>query len=184
MDIVTLAAAALVASLQPLDPPGGTNLVPPGTITIERVENDLDAPEVGGVFAEAVQRALLNARFTALPSPSHSRYIARIAVTHNLRGTVTSDAKEAAPASNVGNWGAQLRVTLPSTKTQMRGLVVTTLTIEIALRSTDQLVWKGSALTAQVEGTRMNAPSIVAQKLADALIQNLPETLDRPISVP
>lgn len=179
---ILLAALAVLtqASDQNADQPPPT----PGTTTVVLANADALPEQVRGSLVEGVQRALAKANFMALPTPGHSRYIARATVTRHLRGLAEANADEAAPTTHVGNWGAGLHVTLPSDKTQTRGLVVTELDLAIVLRRTGRTVWSGSAVTAGVEGTQAGAPSAVAYKLARTLIARFPATLEEPISVP
>jgi hypothetical protein len=180
MWIPTIAFAALAVIAQAPDQKAPT----PGTVTVQLADADTLPPELRQSLVEGVQRALAEANFMALPTPGHSRYVARATVTRRSRGLAEADADEAAPASNLGNWGARLRVTLPSDKTQTRGLFLTELDLAIVLRRTGRTVWSGSAITAEVDGTREGAPEAVAYKLARALIGRFPATLAEPISVP
>lgn len=180
MWIPTIAFAAWAVLAQAPDQEAPT----PGTVTVQLADADTLPPELRQPLVEGVQRALAEANFMALPTPGHSRYIARVTVSRHLRGLAEANAEEAAPATSLGNWGARLRVTLPSDKTQTRGLVVTELALALVLRRTGRTVWSGTALTAEVEGTRAGAPEAVAYKLARALIGRFPATLAEPISVP
>jgi hypothetical protein len=97
---------------------------------------------------------------------------------------MVADGQEAGAATQVGNWGAGLRVTLPSSKSQLRTLVMTELTIELVSRAEGRVVWRGSALTAQADGTPGDAPRAVAAKLAGAVIRGFPEVREGAVSVP
>jgi hypothetical protein len=113
-----------------------------------------------------------------------SLHIARIAVSRRAQGEVAADGQEAGAATQVGNWGAGLRVTLPSSKSQLRALVMTELTIELVSRAEGRVVWRGSALTAQADGTPGDAPGAVAAKLAGAVMRGFPEVREGAVSVP
>lgn len=156
----------------------------PGTVAIEAVADPAIPASVRQTFADAVEVALSDARFTALPVTSRSRYIARVKVTRTARGAVTSKAKEPGPAAAVGNWGAAIGVTMPSNKQQLRGLIVTELEVELVRRDGMQPVWRGRALTAQAEGTRADAPATLAPKLASAAIRGFPAQQPEPLSIP
>lgn len=156
----------------------------PGTIAVEPLPANAGPPAVRQVFGEAVERALSDARFTALPATSKSRYVARMKVTRTARGAVTSDAEEKGVATAVGNWGAAIGVMLPSDKKQLRGLIVTELEVEILRRDGMQRVWRGRAVTAQAEGTREDAPAALAAKLASAAIRRFPAQSEGAVSVP
>ncbi len=174
-----IAALALLASgVQ--DAPALT----PGTVTVEAVADANTPAAVRQVFADAVEQALLDARFTALPPQARGRYIARIGVTRAERGAVASNGREPGASGGLGNWGGGVSVTLPSDKRQLRGLIVTTLTVELVSRADDKIVWRGSALTAQAAGTRADVPATLAAKLAPAIIRAFPQTLAEPLSIP
>ncbi|MFL9839400.1 hypothetical protein ABS767_00370 [Sphingomonas sp. ST-64] len=156
----------------------------PGTVTVEAAEGDAAPAPVRSVFADAIEQALLDARFTALPGQARGRYIARFAITRAARGAVASNGPEQGARGSVGNWGGAFGVTLPSDKRQLRGLIVTQLTIELVARADLQPVWRGSALTAQAEGTKADAPAALAAKLAPAILRAFPASLAEPVSVP
>jgi hypothetical protein len=163
-----------------------SDLVPtPGTVTVEPMPENAGPAEVRTAFAEAVERALIDANFIALPGAvGQARYIARIAVSRRAQGEVASDAPVTGTATRVGNWGAGMTVTLPSAKSQLRTLVVTELTIELVSRAEDRVVWRGSALTAQVDGTPGDAPVAVVTTLVGAVMRGFPEVQEGAISVP
>ncbi|MEG3181208.1 hypothetical protein [Sphingomonas sp. LT1P40] len=156
----------------------------PGTVAVEPMAADGAPAAVRQIFAEAVERALSDARFMALPATSRSRYVARIKLTRTARGAVTSDEKEPRAAGGVGNWGAAVGVTLPSDKRQLRGLIVTELEVEIVRRDGTGPAWRGRALTAQAEGTRADAPAVLAPKLAAAAIRGFPAQQTEAASIP
>ena len=155
-----------------------------GTVAIESVADAAVPASARQTFADAVERALSDARFTALPATSRSRYIARVKVTRTARGAVTSNAKEPGATGALGNWGGGVAVTLPSDKRQLRGLVVTELEVELVLRDGMQPVWRGRALTAQAEGMRADAPATLAPKLANAAVRGFPAQQPEPLSIP
>ncbi|MCW4461937.1 hypothetical protein OK349_09475 [Sphingomonas sp. BT-65] len=178
MMTIALAAAAPAAAQEAPEAPR------PGTVAIEPLAKEAGPATVRQVFADAVERALMDARFTALPATSRSRYVARMKLTRTARGAVTSNAKEEGMATAIGNWGAAIGVTLPSDKRQLRGLIVTELEVEILLREGMQRVWSGRAVTAQAEGTKADAPAALAAKLAPAVIRRFPAQSDEAISIP
>ncbi|WP_337846363.1 hypothetical protein [Sphingomonas sp.] len=177
-----IAALAFLAAAQA----GGQDApaLTPGTVTVETAAGADTPAAVRQVFADAVEQALLDARFTALPSQARGRYIARIGVTRAPRGAVASNGREPGASGGVGNWGGGISVALPSDKRQLRGLIVTTLTVELVARADDTVVWRGSALTAQAEGTRADTPAALAAKLAPAIIRSFPQPLAEPLSIP
>lgn len=157
----------------------------PGTVTVEPMAEEAGPAEVRTVFVEAVERALIDANFIALPGAAgQARYIARIAVSRRAQGEVAADAPVAGTATQIGNWGAGMTVTLPSAKSRLRTLVVTELTIELVLRAEGRVAWRGSALTAQADGTPGDAPGAVAAKLAGAVMRGFPEVREGAVSVP
>jgi hypothetical protein len=184
MHLSTIAAVALALLAQAAPEQTEQATPAPGTVTVEPLAADANPPEVKRAFAEAVEHALFDARFTPLPGAGHGRYIARFKVTRSARGAVMSNAKEEGADGTAGNWGAQLRVTMPSNKTQLRGLVVTELEVEIVRRGDMQPVWSGRALTAQAQGTSADTAGVVAKKLADAVIRTFPARSADAVSVP
>ena len=190
--LMMLTAALMPAQAVAAPPPAAvpvpvqSDAVPtPGTVTVEPMAEEAGPAEVRTVFAEAVERALIDANFIALPGAAgQARYIARIAVSRRAQGEVAADGQEAGAATQVGNWGAGLRVTLPSSKSQLRALVMTELTIELVSRAEGRVVWRGSALTAQADGTPGDAPGAVAAKLAGAVMRGFPEVREGAVSVP
>lgn len=190
--LMMLTAALMPAQTVAAPPPAAvpvpvqSDAVPtPGTVTVEPMAEEAGPAEVRTVFAEAVERALIDANFIVLPGAAgQARYIARIAVSRRAQGEVAADGQEAGAATQVGNWGAGLRVTLPSSKSQLRALVITELTIELVSRAEGRVVWRGSALTAQADGTSGDAPGAVAAKLAGAVMRGFPEVREGAVSVP
>ena len=190
--LMMLTAALMPAQAVAAPPPAAApvpvqaDAVPtPGTVTVEPMAEDAGPAEVRTVFAEAVERALIDANFITLPGAAgQARYIARIAVSRRAQGEVAADAPVAGTATQVGNWGAGLRVTLPSSKSQLWALVITELTIELVSRAEGRVVWRGSALTAQAAGTPGDAPGAVAAKLAGAVMRGFPEVREGAVSVP
>lgn len=191
--LMMLTAALTPAQAVPAPPPAaavpvqvpGDAVPTPGTVTVEPLPEDAGPAAVRAVFAEAVERALIDANFIALPGAGgQARYIARIAVLRRAQGEVAADGQEAGAATRVGNWGAGMTVTLPSAKSQLRALVITELTIELVSRAEGRVVWRGSALTAQADGTPADAPGAVAAKLAGAVMRGFPEVREGAVSVP
>lgn len=156
----------------------------PGTVTVEAMGDEATPAAVRQTFADAVEQALLDARFTALPPQARGRYIARVGVTRAERGAVASNGREPGASGGLGNWGGGVSVALPSDKRQLRGLIVTTLTVELVSRADGTVVWRGSALTAQAAGTRADVPATLAAKLAPAIIRAFPQPLAEPLSIP
>lgn len=183
-----MTASAMIASIFLVVAPQPTQAEPevlrPGTVAIEPVADPAIPAPARQTFADAVERALSDARFTTLPATSRSRYIARVKVTRTARGAVTSKGKAPGPGAAVGNWGGAIAVTLPSNKQQLRGLIVTELEVELVLREGMQPVWRGRALTAQAEGTRADDPATLATKLAGAAVRGFPAQQSEALSIP
>jgi len=182
-----LLLAMAVAILQA--PPGAIEPPRPGTITVDLSGKDPAWEDRGEAvdddpFVRATGNALGNANFLVLPRGTHSRYIASVEVSQQQRGSVTADGVEAKPSGNIGNWGGGVRLTLPSKKMNLRDLMITRLDIKVRRRSDGQLVWSGSALTAQVAGTGAGSIAAMSVKLANAVVSQFPVTVQRPISVP
>lgn len=178
-----VAAVVLMMQGPGLEPE--TETLAPGTIAVEPMAKETGPAVMRQAFADAVERALFDANFTALPATARSRYVARLTVTRTTRGAVTSQGREpGASVASTGNWGAGLAVTMPSGKNQLRGLIVTELTVEIVRRDGMVPVWRGRALTAQPEGTMRDTPAAVAAKLAPAVIRAFPAQQGEAVSVP
>lgn len=156
--------------------------VPPGTVVVE-APTDLP-PAEGDVFADAVTQALAGADFQPLPSPGHSRYVARFTVVRTERGAVNTRIAPDRARGAAGNWGATVAVPLASGKTSLRALVATELRIEISRRGDPAVLWSGRALTVQAEGSAGDAPAAIAPKLAHAIIGQFPAQSAEPAAVP
>lgn len=181
MRILTILAAVSAMAAQAPGAQDGAALTQ-GTITVEFAGGQGASSPASQPFVDAVSDALTDAHFLILPGEGHGRYIARVAVVRQARGSVASGS--AAGSGSVNVIGGRLGVALPSSKTQLAGLVVTRLDVQIARRDTDRVVWSGSASTAQVEGTPAGALPAVAGKLADALIRRFPERTEGTIAIP
>lgn len=184
MTVLSIATALVVAltpvaaAFAPQEP------VAPGTITVEPLPDDAASPEARQRFAEAVERALVDREFLALPAGNRGRYIARMKLSRRAEGSVAVNAAEPGADSSLGNWGAALRVTMPSGKQQIRSLVVTEFAIEILRRDEMRPVWSGRALTVKPQGTPEDTPAVLAKKLADAVMRVFPQQMEGPVSVP
>lgn len=188
--LLPVAALALLAgapvAAQDMDAPVTGPATGPvaGTVTVEVAADDATPAAVRQIFLDAVEQALIDARFTALPARARGRYVARIHLDRAVRGEVAANGRESGPWGAAGNWGGAVGVTLPSGKRQLHGLIVTTLTVELVARAGGTPVWRGSALTAQPEGTPADTPKALAAKLAPALIRAFPQPLAQPLSIP
>lgn len=180
MRMMMIAAALAAAGVQVPDDDSRPALTP-GTVEVQVVDEQHQTPKRDVLFAAAVGDALTNANFLILPGEGHSRYIARVTASEEARGTVATPAKSSGDINAVGG---RIGVSLPGAKTQLSGLVVTRLDVQLVLRDSGQVVWSGSASTAQVRGTAAGAPQAVVKKLADALIRRFPQPMEGPISVP
>jgi hypothetical protein len=185
MAITTSLAAALLGLMQaaPAVP------VTPGTISIEPAAGAENSAGLHDIFADAVETALLQADFIALPNPSPSRYIMRIAIDRSTRGEVAaSGGPVAGPNLQAGgsdrSAGGGLTITMPTSKRQLRALAVTRLDLTIVQRNSGAAVWSGKALTVTAEGTDSDDPALIARKLATALLRHFPAPMPEPISVP
>lgn len=184
MGLLTMLAAASAA----LAPAQAAEAAPvtPGTVSIEL---SAEKPSTADrVFADAVEQVLIDKGFTALPGAGHGRYVASVTVTRTARGAVTSDVPidrtSASPGTTGRGVGATLGVALPSDKSRVGNLMATELQVRILRRGEDQPAWEGRAITAQVAGTRGDAPATVAPKLAQALFRNFPGDSNQSVSVP
>lgn len=184
MTVLSITAAMLAAMTLAASAPAAQDAVAPGTVTVEPLPDEAASPEARRLFAEAVERALVDREFLALPAGNRGRYVARMKLSRRAEGSVAVNAAEPGADGSVGNWGAALSVALPSNKRQMRSLVVTELEIEILRRDGMQPVWSGRALTVKPQGTPSDAPGTLARKLAEAVMRVFPEQMAEPVSVP
>jgi len=180
MRMMMIAAALAAAGVQVPGDDSRTALVP-GTVEVQVVDEQHQTPKQDALFAAAVGDALTDANFLILPGEGHSRYIARVTASEEARGTVTTAAKS---GGDINAGAGRIGVSLPGAKTQLSGLVVTRLDVQLVLRDSGQVVWSGRASTAQVRGTAAGAPQAVAEKLANAIIRRFPQPMEGPISVP
>lgn len=87
--LMMLTAALMPAQAVAVPPPSAMavpvpgDVVPtPGTVTVEPLPEEAGPAAVRTVFVDAVERALIDANFIALPGAAgQARYIARIAVS-------------------------------------------------------------------------------------------------------
>jgi len=158
--------------------------VPAGTVTIALAgDPNLDAADAVD-FVEAVGHALAGSDYLVLPAAGPSRYRAHVAIERQTRGLVAATGGVGRPSVGAANWGGGVSIALPARKQDLRALIVTRMTITLRDRRDDRLVWDGSAVTAQLDGTRDNNAAVVGAKLADALVSQIPAILHEPLSVP
>lgn len=158
--------------------------ITPGTITIEPLPEAAASPGARLAFAEAAAEALADAGFQPLPGQGGARYVARLTLTRTPKGAVATVPSGEKAAVNVGDWGADLTVAMPTSKTEVRALIVTQLTIEIVRRGEEGAAWRGSALTAGAEAGPKDAPALVAKKLAGVVMRGFPQVREGAVSVP
>lgn len=174
-----LLVAAVVAGIAGEPSPAG---ITPGTVSIRPASPASLAPETGRAFDDAVQRAMLRARFTPLPGEGHGRYIATVTVDRTSRGVVASGIP--ATSGPLASLNGSVSLSLPPGGDRLSDLVVTSLTVAIARRGDPTVIWSGSAVTARVSGTRAGALDTVAQTLADAVIGQFPHQAPTALSIP
>lgn len=155
-----------------------------GTVNVAPLPSDAGPIETRHEIVGAVKQALIDADFIVLPPPGQGRYTATVKVARATRGAVASNSREPRADALAGNWGVGLNVAMPSNKRQLRGLVVTELTIELTRRGETVPAWTGRASTAQLAGTPADAPDALARKLASAVLRQFPEGSGEGISVP
>lgn len=177
MRILMIGAAMMAAAVQ--QPASDRATLTPGTVSVEMIDKQHRQPALDAAFAQAVGDALTDAQFLILPGEGHGRYIARVTVSQQARGTVASRGRSGGAV--VG--GGVASVSLGHTS-QLSGLVVTRLEISLVERSDGHVAWSGSASTAQITGSPAGATAAVATKLAKAVIGRFPQPMDEPIAVP
>jgi hypothetical protein len=179
MYFLGLSAAIAMMSLA-----AGASEIRPGTITVVASGDDDAADSVTKIYADAVEHALLRTPFVLLPNPSHSRYIATVEVSQIPRGVVMPGGRRSATAPKLTYGGGGLSLSLPSKKTQLRGLIETRLKVSVSLRNNDHVAWAGEAITVRASGTKGGDTSVVATTLSDALLTQFPKHLQAPLSIP
>ncbi|MGN6278544.1 MAG: hypothetical protein ACTHM8_07460 [Sphingomonas sp.] len=176
MRTVMIGAALIAAGMQQA---GGDATLTPGTVTVEVIDTQKQHPALDHMVAETVGDALTDANFLILPGEGHGRYIARVTVSQEARGTV---------ATKSGGGGAVFGGTSASVSlghsAHLSGLVVTRLDLDLVARESGATVWHGSGSTAQVEDSAAGAPAAIVKKLAKAVIGRFPQRMDEPIAVP
>ncbi len=155
-----------------------------GTITVAVAPDTPVSPSEAALLAEGVGEALSGASFLVLPGQGVGRYTARVSLTRSAQGPVTAPGSAIASSAGVANLGAGLRVTLPTNKQQIHELMVSTLTLSLVSRKDGRVIWTGKALTAQVEGTRADAPGELGRRLTQALMTRYPQPAPETLSVP
>lgn len=182
--------ALLATLLVQAAPPAQPALVAQGTIAVARTAPAGRRPAPAAVFEEAVETALNDAGFTAIPDVAHARHVATVAITRTAHGAVAAKASDGGGPSAAGGTlggnsvGAGVSIGLPSNKTRVGQLVATELTLTISRRDASAPVWEGRAVTHQITGTRGDDPAAVAKKLSEALMRNFGGTSGVLISVP
>ncbi|GAA0660129.1 hypothetical protein FHT00_002883 [Sphingomonas insulae] len=173
------AVAAIVAGTD--SPPAAATLAP-GTVAIAPAAGPALSSEAARVFDDAVQRAMLRARFTPLPGQGHGRYAASVTVTRTSRGVVAAEGRPAPPP--LANLNGSVSVALSPGGERLSDLVVTELKVVLSRRGDARPVWSGSAVTARVTGNRTGGIDLVAQTLADAVMAQFPRQAAGPVSIP
>ena len=107
MILLTIAAALFAATAPAPQEAVVPGPIAPGTITVEPLPDDRGSPEARRLFAEAVERALVDREFLALPTGNRGRYVARMKLSRRAEGSVAVNAAEPGADGNVGNWGAR-----------------------------------------------------------------------------
>lgn len=177
---IALAAAAILTACSA--PVAAQDTIAPGTVVVAPLSEASGAPAVRQIVAEAVATALADVGFTPLPGGS-ARYTATVTLTRTPRGTVAAGGSGFEGSGRLGDWGASALVALPSSKTQLRGLIVTELTIAIA-RQGEAAAWTGRAVTVQPDGMPADRPAALAPRLAKAALSAFPAQQAEAATVP
>lgn len=155
-----------------------------GTIAVERSAAPARGPDPMRVFADAVETALTDAGFTAIPHVAHARQVATISVTRTPHGAALAkgaSAGGALPMMGAGGGGVSIGL---GAKTNVGEMMATELTIRITRRGQTVPSWEGRAVTYQVSGTRADDPAAIALKLSSALVRNFAAPSGLLVSVP
>jgi len=159
-------------------------LVPAGTIAVSRPDPAARGAAWNAIFADAVEGALMDAGFTAIPHPAHARNTATFDVVRTARGTALAKGASAGPPTPVMGAGAAGVSIGLGTKTNVGEMMATELTLRITRRGEKAPAWEGRAVTYQVSGTRGDDPRDLARKLASALTRNFAAPSGVLVSVP
>jgi len=182
MPIPVVLAAMLTA--QAAAAPAPSQLVVGGTIAVEREAQARRGPDTTRVFADAVEAALTDAGFIAIPHTAHARQVAAIAVTRTGHGAALAKGASAGPPlPMVTAGGGGVSIGLGS-KVNVGEMVATELTLRITRRGERAPIWEGRAVTYQVSGTRADDPVALARKLSAALVRNFGAPSGLLVSVP
>ncbi len=180
---IVIGALAMLAALQTPDaPPPEAAAITPGTFAVKLPDPVNRRPPPETPFAEAVDVALTQAGFTAIPSADHARYAVTVEVTRAAKGAVMADRPAPGSGAIAGNGGVSFG--LGGGNQAVGSLVSTELTVRFTRRGETEPAWEGHAVTHQVAGSRSDAPTALATKLANALFRNFPQPSGLRISVP
>lgn len=185
MLIPLLTAALAVIQAAPAPAPGAER----GTIAVTRPapENRRPAPTLP--FAEALESALVDGGYTALPDTGNARQVATIAVERTVQGSVMakgsgSDSQSSGGMLGGNGVGVGMSVGLGSGGARVGALVTTALTVRLTRRGEAAPYWEGRMTTNQIAGSRGDAPDALATKLAAAMVRNLDQPSGVVASVP
>lgn len=181
MGVLAMLAAVQTPEAPPPPVPEAAAITP-GTFAVKLPAPVNRRPPPETPFAEAVDVALAQAGFTAIPSADHARYAVTVEVTRTAKGSVMADTPTPGSGAIAGNGGVSFG--LGGSNQSVGSLVSTELTVRFVRRGETEPAWEGHAVTHQVAGSRSDAPTALATKLASALFRNFPQPSGLRISVP
>ena len=163
--LVLIATLALCAATAP--PKGGT-------ISVAPAAGEAGAEPAGPEVADGVGEALGAHGFTMLNDAGHSAYIAQVTLKRSDVGTGTAKVptgKASAAPGLFGAAGGGITVPLGGGKTREVTLTRFQLDLRIVRRSTDAVVWRGSAITVRpADGP--GSSRAVAAALGEAVLRS------------
>ena len=131
-----------------------------------------------GTYAAAVMRELQNAGFTDAGNlSSASEYVARLSID---RFRIDAAGRGRSPVSvgvggSTGSYGSGIGLGIGiNLSGRPKDKIATELSVRIARRSDNSVVWEGRSFVEAKEGSPAAQPSLAASKLAEALFRDFP----------
>lgn len=159
-----------------------------GSVEIVTTANETDNPSLEqATYAAAVMRELQSAGFTDAGNLSAaSEYVARVSVE---RSTIDA-ARSRSPVSvgvggRTGSYGSGVGLGIGiNLGGRPKDKIATELSVRIARRSDDSVVWEGRSFVEAKENSPAAQPGLAASKLAEALFRDFPGQSGETIRVP
>ncbi len=159
-----------------------------GSIAVEEIQGNPDVGLEFRTYADAVNAELQRVGFSAGPAGA-SDYVALVGFRRSFRPTAPYGGSDKPVSVGVGGavgsggysgLGLGIGINLSG---KPKDVVTTEMQVQIRRRSDSQTIWEGRAMTQGREGSPAAQPSLVAQKLAAALLGGYPGESGRTITV-